>query len=186
MKNTTLDRAAELRAELSRVESDLAAARERLGTAIADSNDAAAKSARADVASAERLASELASALPIAERRVREAAAKEAARQQAERQREANKNRARRIDAAKKVDKILVQLSKAYDELIQLETGGTEANRAHVIARQRFSVRAAFALHVPNLVRALQVQPIASGHRRSLAESESGLIQTFPEVESES
>jgi len=181
-------RAAEIRASLESTNTDLAPARERLGIAIADGDESAAKSARAEIARLERLHTELSAALPIALRRVREAQAVEREEQRRIAEREANKNRAKRIAAAKKVDAAMAALGRAYEELLALDTGGTADNRAHLIRRQRYSARGAFALHAAKLSNVLEVPVIPNAHRRPLAESESGLIQEFavePEPEAE-
>lgn len=183
-------RAAEIRASLESAEADLAPARERLGIAIADGDESAAKSARAEIARLERLHTELSAALPIAERRVSEAQAAEREEQRRIAEKAANKNRAKRVAQAKKVDAAMAALGRAYEELLALDTGGDldGTNRAHVIRRKRYSARGAFALHAPTLSRVLEVPVIPNAHRRPLAESESGLIQEFvvePETEAE-
>jgi len=182
--NTTNDRAAEIRAALKSAEADLAAARERLGVAIADGDKSAAAEAREDAETAERLASELRSALPVAERRAREQAQAEAQRQRRASEKAANEARARRIAQARKVDKAMEALGREFDRLLALDTGGTGANAAHVIRRQRYSARGAFALHAQNLARVLDVPVIPSAHRRAMADAEAGLISEFPEAES--
>jgi len=184
-------RADEIRAALQSAESDVTAARERLGIAIVAADERAAKAAREDAARAERLADELRAALPIAESRARQAAEAEREVQRRAAEKEANKRRARRVAAAKKVDVAMAALGRAYQELLALDTGGDldGENRAHVIRRKRYSARGAFALHAPTLSRVLEVPVIPNAHRRPLAESESGLIQEFavePEAEDDS
>lgn len=181
----TNDRAAEIRAALQSATAELRAAREALGASIADGDERAATEARSEVVRLERLTGELSAALPVIDRRMAEAAAKEAAKRRAEQEKAANKNRKARIEAAKRVDSAMAALGREVDRLLALDTGGTSDNRAHVIRRQRYSARGAFALHAPTLARVLEVPVIPSAHRRPLAESESGLIHEFPEVEVE-
>ena len=151
------DRVAELRAALSQSEADLADARERLGTSIADGDEAQAEAARADAARYERLAVELRSALPVAERRAREAAQAEAQRQQRVREKAANAARKERLAAAKKVDAALRALGKAYREYQATEPGGTGDDAARLARRSRHAASAALFHHAPEL--AVVIEP---------------------------
>ncbi len=184
--NTTTkakDRAAELRAALDTTSSDLTAARASLGEAIADGDDSAATEARAEVARLERLLGEFEAALPVAERRAREAAQAEAQRQQRVRERAANAARRARLSQVKRVDKAMAALGREYDKLLAMETGGTGADAGHIARRTRYTARGAFAHFASALSRVLDVPVIPAMHRRPLAESESGLIREFAEDE---
>ncbi len=155
----TNDRVAELRAALSQAEADLADARECLGTAIADGDEAQAEAARADGGPAERLADELRSALPVAERRAREAPQAEAQRQQRAREKPANAARKQRLAPAKKVDKLMAQLGRAFAEYQATEPGGTDGDAARLARRSRHAVSAALFNHAPDGPRARTATP---------------------------
>lgn len=180
------DRVAELRAALSLAESDLADARERLGIAVADDDEAQAEAARADAATAERLAAELTAALPVAERRAREAAQVEAQRQQRVRERAANAQRKQRLAAAKKVDKALAALGKAYVEYIATAPGGRPEDANRLARRNRHAIAAATFHAAPEF--GLAMDP----HRRPprmhwhpLARAVEGTVGEFPEDDAE-
>jgi hypothetical protein len=178
------DRVAELRAALSHSESALADARERLGTAVADGDEAQAEAARADAASAERIAAELRSALPVAERRAREAAQAEAQRQQRVRERAANAQRKERLAAARKVDRLMAQLGRAFAEYLATETGGSGDDAARLARRSRHAASAALYHHAPEL--ALVIEPKRRpmrGHYQPLADAVSATVREFAEVE---
>ncbi len=179
----TKNRVDELRAALSQAQSDLADARERLGLAIADGDDAAASEARAEVERLERFHGELTAALPVTERRAREAAQVEAQRQQRARERAANAARKQRLAQAKKVDAAMRKLGAEYEKLRTLDAGGTGSDAGRVLRRARYSARGAFAHFAPSLSRVLEVPVIPAMHRRPLVESERGLITEFAEAE---
>ena len=180
------DRVAELRAALSLAESDLADARERLGTAIADGDEAQAEAARADAAHAERLADELRSALPVAERRAREAAQAEAQRQQRAREKAANAQRKERLAAAKKVDKLMAQLGRAFAEYLSTETGGTGDDASRLARRSRHAASAALFHHAPELALVLEPRrrPMRA-HYASLADAVGKTVRAFEVEEAE-
>lgn len=190
MLNTTAkakDRVAELRAALSQAEADLAAARERLGVAVADDDEAQAEAARADAARAERIADELRSALPVAERRAREAAQVEAQRQQRVRERQANAARKQRVAAAKRVDKALAVLGRTYRDYIATAPGGRPDDAHRLSRRSRQAIAAALAHHAPELAREL-IEPAhrpPQMHRRPLASAVEGAIHEYPEDDAE-
>jgi chromosome segregation ATPase len=175
----TKDRAAELRATLSTAETDLAEARSALGTAIADDDSTATATARAEVARLEQLRSELAAALPVAEQRAREAADREAERARADQEMALNAARKKRIAAARKVDKALAALGRAYDEYAALPTGGTEANANRVTRRAKWSLAAAIFRAAPTLATRLGIERIPQHHWAPLADAEGSLISEF-------
>jgi len=185
MLNTkTQDRVAELRAALSQAEADLADARERLGVAVADDDTEAAAEARDDAARAERLADELRSALPVAERRAREAAQAEAQRQQRAREKAANAARKQRVAAARKVDKLMSQLGRAFAEYLSTETGGSGDDAARLARRSRHAASAALFHHAPELAHVIEPKrrPMR-GHYQPLADAVGATVREFPEVE---
>jgi hypothetical protein len=191
MTNTTkaTSRAAEIRASLESAERDAASARERLGIAIADSNDRAAKTAREDAARAERLADELRAALPIAESRAHHAAEAEREAQRRAQEREANKNRKARIAAAKKVDDALTQLGRAFSNYLATAPGGRPEDRNRLARRSRHAIAAATFAAAPEFADAMEPHRRPSrGHWQPLAKSAEGTIGEFaveaePEVE---
>ncbi|HKX46982.1 MAG TPA: hypothetical protein VJP77_09795 [Planctomycetota bacterium] len=172
-------RAAEIRASLESAERDARDARERLGIAIADADERAAKAAREDVAQAERLADELRAALPIAESRARQAAEAEREAQRRAAEREANKNRKARIAAAKRVDAALAALGKAYTEYLSTAPGGRSEDRNRLARRGRAAIASAMILACPELADALEVRRIPSMHRHSLTRAVEGTIGEF-------
>ncbi len=173
-------RAGELRAALSQAESDLAAARERLGTAIADGADSTAVDARAEVAQLERLHAELASALPIAERRAREAVEAEHQARRRTAEREANKNRKARIAAARKVDAALRTLGRAYDEYIATAPGGKPEDAARLARRSRHAVAAATFAAAPGFANAIEPHRRPPRmHWQALANAVEGTVGEF-------
>jgi hypothetical protein len=193
MTNTTkaTSRAAEIRASLESAERDAAEARERLGIAVADADERAAKSAREDAARAERLADELRAALPIAESRARQAADAEREAQRRVAEREANKNRKARIAAAKKVDDALAQLGRAFSSYLATAPGGRPEDRNRLARRTRHAIAAATFTAAPEFADAMEPKRRPSrGHWQTLAKSVEGTIgefaiETEPEVEAE-
>jgi hypothetical protein len=183
MKTNTTDRAAELREELTRAESDCVAARERLGIAIADADERAAKSARADVARAERLAAELRSAIPVAEARARKSAEAEAQRAQKAREKAANEDRRRRIEAARNVDAALFALGEAYRDYLNTAPGGRPEDRNRLARRGRTALASAMHHASPEVADALEVRRIASMHRQSLEAAQSFITEFNVEPE---
>lgn len=178
-------RAAELRDELTRAQSDLADARERLGVAIADGNDSAAKSARAEVARCERLADELRSAIPVADARAAKAAQAEAQRAQAAREKAANEDRRRRISAARAVDAALLSLGKAYATYCSTASGGRPEDANRLARRHRSALASAMHNSCPALADALEVRRIPSMHRQSLEAAQSCITEFTVEPEAE-
>ena len=173
------DRAAELRATLSTAEADLATARTSLGNAIADGDESAATSARAEVARLEQLVGELRSALPVAEQRARDAADRETERQRLDQEKGLNKARKARIAAAGKVDKALASLGRAYDEYAALPTGGTTENAQRVTRRAKWSICSAIFRHAPILAQRLGIERVPRHHWCPLADAEGRLISEF-------
>ena len=180
------DRVAELRAALSQAEADLTDARERLGIAIADGDEAQAEAARADAAHAERLAVELRSALPVAERRAREAAQAEAQRQQRVREKAANSQRKQRLVAAKKVDKLMAQLGRAFAEYQATDPGGSGDDAVRLARRSRHAVSAALFNHAPELALVLEPRrrPMRA-HYAPLAAAVGKTVRAFEVEEAE-
>ncbi|MBI1382575.1 MAG: hypothetical protein GC161_15975 [Planctomycetaceae bacterium] len=185
MLNTkTQDRVAELRAALSQAEADLADARERLGVSVADGDEAQAEAARVDAASAERLAVELRSALPVAERRAREAAQAEAHRQQKVREKAANAARQQRVAAAKKVDAALRALGRAYIEYLNTEAGGRPDDRNRLVRRSRHAIAAAAFHAAPEFAAAMDPHRRPPRmHWHPLSHAVEGTVGEFAEVE---
>ncbi len=183
---TTTDRATELRTELSRAEADLAAARERLGIAVADGDKSAAANAREDAATAERLASELRSALPVAERRAREAAQAEAQRAQKAREKAANAARKARISAARRVDAALRDLGKAFEAYLATAPGGRPEDANRLARRSRHAIAAAAFYAAPEFADAIEPhRRPPRQHWQPLAQAVEGTVGEFP-VEAES
>lgn len=182
LKTKNTDRAAEIRAALQTAEADLAEARTSLGSAVADCDETSAASARREVARMEQLTSELRAALPVAERRAREAADREAASRRAEQAHAANVQRAKRIAAARAVDKALGSLGKTFDAYIDTAPGGTPEARAMLHRRSGISLRAAIFHHAPSFGSALEIPRIAASFRRPLADSESGVLVKLDET----
>jgi hypothetical protein len=179
-------RAAEIRASLESAEHDAAEARERLGIAIADADERAAKAAREDVARAERLADELRAALPIAESRARQAAdaEREAHRRAAER--EANKNRKAQIAAAEKVDAALISLAKAFKNYLATAPGGRPEDRNRLARRSRHAIAAATFHAAPEFADAMEPRRRPQrGHWQPLAQAVERTVGEFAEVEPE-
>jgi hypothetical protein len=164
------DRAAELRAELTRVQADLIAARKRLGISIADGDERAAKSAREDVARCERLADELRSAIPVAEARVAREAQAEAERARKASEKAANEQRAKRIAAAKRVDEALRKLGAAYTEYLATAPGGRPEDRNRLARRSRHAIAAATFTAAPEFANAMEprYRPLSRLHWASL------------------
>lgn len=183
MKTNTTDRATELRTELSSARADLTQAVERLGVAVADGNKSAAATAREDVSRAERLCDELASALPIAERRAREQAQAEAQKAQKAREKAANVARTRRISAARKVDAALLALGKAYAEYLETAPGGKPEDAARLARRSRSALAAATLNAAPDFAEALEVRRIPSMHRQTLEAAQSFVTEFKVEAE---
>lgn len=189
--NTTkaTSRAAEIRASLESAEADARHARERLGVAIADADERAAKAAREDVAQAERLADELRAALPIAESRARQAADAEREAQRRAAEREANKNRKARIAAAKKVDAALATLAKVYREYLSTAPGGRSEDANRLARRSRHAIAAATFSAAPEYAEAMEPhrrpprqhwQPLARAVEASVGEF---AVDAEPEAE---
>lgn len=175
------DRAAELRATLSTADADLAEARTSLGSAIADGDESATTTARAEVARLEQLRAELSTALPVAEQRARDAADREAQRARADQEMALNAARKKRIAAARKVDKALATLGRAYDEYSALPTGGTTENAQRVTRRAKWSLAAAIFRHAPILAQRLGIERVPRHHWAPLSDSEARLVEEFPE-----
>jgi hypothetical protein len=180
----TTSRVAELRAALEQTTSALDAARSALGEAIADGDESAASEARADVARLERHAAEFEAALPVAERRAREAA--QAAAQAAQRAREkaANAQRKERLAAARKVDKLMSQLGRAFAEYLSTETGGSGDDAARLARRSRHAASAALFHHAPELAHVIEPKrrPMR-GHYQPLADAVGATVREFAEDE---
>lgn len=185
----TQDRAAELRGELTRAQADIAAARARLGVAVADSNTREAKSAREDVSRCERLADELRSAIPVAEARAAKAAQAEAQRVQKAQEKAANEDRRRRISAARNVDAALFALGKAYRDYLNTAPGGRPEDRNRLARRGRAAIASAMIHACPEIADALEVRRIPSMHRQSLEAAQSCItefaVEPEPEADSE-
>lgn len=181
LKSKPHERAEQIRAALQTAEADLAEARTALGNAVADSDDSTAATARKEVARCEQLASELRAALPVAERRVREAADREEADRIREQHKAANAARAKRVAAARAVDKALAALGKAYDAYAALPTGGTTEQRFLLARRANAALRSATHHAAPALADALGVGRIGPMHRRDLADQEANLIGELDE-----
>jgi len=179
--NTTKanSRAAEIRASLESAERDATEARERLGIAVADADERAAKAAREDVARADRLADELRAALPIAESRARQAAEAEREAQRRVAEREANKNRKARVAAAKKVDAALAALGRAYTDYLATAPGGRPEDRNRLARRSRWAIVSAIFHGAPEIGGAIELRRTPQGHRQSLAKSVEGTIGEF-------
>ncbi len=186
MNTNTTDRAAELREELTRAQADLAAARAQLGTAIADGDASAAKSARAEVARAERLADELRSAIPVAEARARKAAQAEAQRAQKAQEKAANEARRVRIAAARNVDACLFALGQAYRDYLNTAPGGRPEDRNRLARRGRAAIASAMIHACPEVADALEVRRIPSMHRQSLEGAQSCITEFAVEGEDDS
>jgi len=178
------DRAAELRSALQDTARALDAARSALGEAIADGDDARAADARESVARLERLLGEFDAALPVAERRAREAAQAEAQRQQRVREKQANAQRKARVAAAKKVDAALRALGRAYTEYQATETGGGTGDAGRLARRNRHAVSAALFHHAPELAAVIEPRrrPMRE-HYAPLADVVGKTVREFAEVE---
>lgn len=183
MKTNTTDRAAELREELTRAESDCAAARRALGEAIADADSARAKSARSEVARCERLADELRSAIPVAEARAAKAAQAEAQRARKASEKAANEARRARVAAARNVDAALFALGQAYRDYLNTAPGGRPEDRNRLARRGRTAVASAMIHACPELADALEVRRIPSMHRQSLEAAQSCITEFNVEPE---
>ena len=181
LKPKHTDRAAQIRAALQTAEADLAEARSVLGSAIADGDEGAAASARREVSRTEQLTAELRAALPVAERRARDAADREAASRRAEQAHDANVQRAKRIAAARTVDKALASLGKAFDAYLDTAPGGTAEARVVLHRRSGIALRAAIFHHAASLGAALGIPRVAASFRRPLADSEAGVIAKLNE-----
>lgn len=187
MQSTKTTRSEELRQAIQAATVELDDARTRLGSAVADSDEAQAEAARADVARLERLLSELNAARPIALRR-EEAARREAQEKaQREREREANKARKARVAAAAKVDKALAALGRTYREYLATAPGGRPDDAHRLSRRSRQAIAAALAHHAPELAREL-IEPAhrpPQMHRRPLTSAVEGAVHEFPEDDAE-
>jgi hypothetical protein len=176
LKTKNTDRAAEIRATLHTAEGDLAEARSTLGNAVADGDESAAANARKEVARLEQLTSELRAALPVAERRAQDAADRETARLRAEQARAANAQRAKRVAAARSVDKALASLGKAFDAYLDTAPGATPEARVLLHRRSGIALRATVLFHAPSFASALGIPRVAISFRRALADSEAGVL----------
>jgi len=189
MTNTKAPRSEELRAALEGAQRDLAAARDAIGEAVADGNDSAASELRTEVARLERLQGELTAARSIALRREREAQAAEAERARKEHEKAQNKNRAKRIAAAKKVDAALAALGKAYTEYLATAPGGRPEDRNRLARRSHHAIAAATFHIAPEFADAMEPHRRPSrGHWQPLTKSVEGTIgefavETEPEAE---
>lgn len=173
-------RAAELRAALQSAEHEAAEARARLGIAVADADERAAKAAREDAARAERLADELRAALPIAESRARQAAEAEREAQRRVAEREANKNRKARVAAAKRVDEALRKLGAAYTEYLRTAPGGRPEDANRLARRSRHAIAAATFTAAPEFADAMEPhRRPPRQHWQSLARSVEGSVGEF-------
>jgi hypothetical protein len=183
LKTKNTDRAAEIRATLHTAEADLAEVRSTLGNAVADGDDSSTASARKEVARLEQLTSELRAALPVAERRAQDAADREASRLRAEQSRAANAQRAKRIAAARTVDKALASLGKAFDAYLDTAPGATPEARVLLHRRSGIALRSTVLFHAPSFGSALGIPRVAASFRRALADSEACVLPeaTVPE-----
>jgi hypothetical protein len=180
----TQTRSQELTHALATVERELEAARGTLGLAVADDNISGAKAARVEVERLEKVASELRAAIPIC--RQREAEARRVAEEKARRERERaqNKARAARVAAARKVDKLMSQLGRAFAEYLSTETGGSGDDAARLARRSRHAASAALFHHAPELAHVIEPKrrPMR-GHYQPLADAVGATVREFPEVE---
>lgn len=177
---TNTPRSEELRIALEAAQRDLSAARDAIGEAVADRDEAAASELRAEVARLERLQGELTAARTIALRREREAAAKEAAKRRAEEEREANKNRAKRVAAAKKVDAALSALGRAYTDYLATAPGGRPEDRNRLARRSHHAIAAATFHIAPEFASAMEPhRRPPRQHWQPLTKSVEGTIGEF-------
>ena len=185
---TSIPRSEELRAALEAAQRDLSAARDAIGEAVADRDEAAASELRTEVARLERLQGELTAARSIALRREREAAEAEREAQRRVAEREANKNRKARIAAAKKVDAALAALAKVYREYLSVGRCGRPEDMSRAARRGRSALASAMHHACPEIADALEVRRIPSMHRQSLEAAQSFItefaVEAVPEVES--
>ncbi|MBI1382633.1 MAG: hypothetical protein GC161_16270 [Planctomycetaceae bacterium] len=180
----TKTRSAELTDALAAATAELTAAQSRLGEAVADDNIHAAKAARAEVERMEKVASELRAALPICRKREAEQAQAERERQRRAAEKAANKARAARVAAAKRVDKILADLGKAYRDYLRTDAGGDGTSANLLARRQRHAASAALFHHAPEL--ALVIEPRRRpmrAHYEPLADSVGKTVRSYPEDE---
>ena len=184
MQTTKTTRSEELRQAHVAATAELNHAQEALGSAVADGDEAQAAAARADVARLRSLIAELEAARPIALRR--EAEARRVAQEKAKRERERaqNKARAARVAAAKRVDKLMSQLGRAFAEYLATGTGGTGDDANRLARRSRHAASAALFHHAPEL--ALVIEPKrrpVRGHYQPLADAVSATVREYPEDE---
>jgi hypothetical protein len=177
---TSVLRSEELRAALEAAQRDLSTAREAIGEAVADRDEAAASELRTEVARLERLQGELTAARTIALRREREAAEAEREAQRRAAEREANKNRAKRVAAAEKVDRALVQLAKVYRDYLATAPGGRPEDANRLARRSRHAIAAATFSAAPEFAEAMEPhRRPPRQHWQSLARSVEGSVGEF-------
>jgi Ribonuclease G/E len=177
---TSVLRSEELRAALEAAQRDLSTAREAIGEAVADRDEAATSELRAEVARLERLQGELTAARTIALRREAEAQAAEREAQRRAAEREANKNRAKRVAAAEKVDRALAQLAKVYREYLSTAPGGSAADANRLARRSRHAIAAATFAAAPEYAEAMEPhRRPPRQHWQSLARSVEGSLGEF-------
>ena len=177
----TAERIADLRTELEATRAALRDAETRQGAAVVDGDERALTAAVADLKRADDRAMQLRLAIQELERRHKT----EGDREEAERFREANKaanaQRAKRLQAARAVDKALAALGKAYDTYAATEPGGTIETRSLLARRADASLRTA-ALHAAQgIFSALDIRRVAVAHRRSLESQEADIITELDE-----
>lgn len=182
---TNTPRSEELRVALEAAQRDLTTARDAIGEAVADRDEAAASELRAEVARLERLQGELSAARTIALRREAEAQAAEREAQRRVAEREANRARKARIAAAKKVDAALVALGKAYSDYLATAPGGRPEDRNRLARRTRHAIAAATFTAAPAFADAMEPhRRPPRQHWQSLARAVEASVVEFP-VEAE-
>ena len=164
---------------LQAAQTDLEAARRRLGEAIASGDHSASSEARVDIAGIEQRIADLQAALPVAEER--EAAEKAADQAEVERAHQAAQNELRdaHLAACRKVDEALNALGTAYDELKATDrnVGGDRTDTNLCLRRRDLILRSAF--FAANAQLALDLGFRRPRHIQGLAESDAPLITEF-------
>ncbi|MCY2961815.1 MAG: hypothetical protein NTY35_16785 [Planctomycetota bacterium] len=178
---TTADRIADLRTELEATRAALRDAETRQGAAVVDGDERALTAAVADLKRADDRAMQLRFAIQELERRQKTEGDNEEAERIREQNKAANAQRAKRIAAARAVDKALAALGKAYDTYAATEPGGTTEDQSRLARRADAALRAA-ALHAAQGVfSALGIRRVAVTHRRSLESQEADIIAELDE-----
>lgn len=159
------------------------ATRAGLGVAVADGDREEVIRLRAEIDRQGAHRQELEAAIPVATERLQEADERAKAAQAIEDAKEANAARVKRLEAARKLDAALRALSRAHDEHMACEPGGTTKDRNAILSRLQRHYRIALYKWHPGLAhflaKALNSPRVHQQDARSLEDSEASTITEF-------